>query len=66
MHIIIIAVLLISLLFKPTRRSVFALGALVGLNVLGVSIGANLLSACIVGFLGLPGIGTVALLNLIY
>ncbi len=66
MFISIVAAILISLLFKPTRRAFWALSGLAVLNSFGVPVGANLLNACLIGFLGIPGIGSVALLNMIY
>ena len=66
MLILILVALLLSLLFKPTRRSLLALFALIGLDLAGITVGVNLLSAFIIGFLGIPGIGVVAFLNIFY
>jgi len=66
MIILIVAGLLLSLFFKPTRRSLLAFLGLLGLDLAGVSVGVNVLNACLVGFLGIPGIGIVAFLNIFY
>ena len=66
MIILIIAGILLSLLFKPTRRSLLAFLALIGLDLAGIGVGVNIFNALLVGFLGIPGICAVALLNIFY
>lgn len=62
----LIVVALVSLLFKPTRRTVFALLGLTCLDLAGISVGVNLLNAALIGFLGISGVLGTLILNIIF
>ena len=66
MLILIVAGIILSLIFKPTRKSLLAFLGLIGLDLAGIGVGVNILNACLIGFLGIPGIFAVVLLNIFY
>ncbi|MBR5478887.1 MAG: hypothetical protein IKU84_01765 [Clostridia bacterium] len=57
---------IVSLMFKPLRKTIFALLGLVGLDMAGVSVGVNLINAALIGLLGISGIFCTLILNIIF
>ncbi len=57
----------LSTLFKFLLRSIAGAAILYALNFafapLGIYIGINILTSCFVGFLGLPGIGSLIIIS---
>ena len=66
MLILAVAAGIIAMLFKPSRRIILSFAALIVLKICGLPIGVNLLNAGLCGLLGIPGIASVFLLNIIY
>ncbi len=57
----------LSVLFKFIIRSALGAGILYVLNIIlapcGIYVGINLLTSCFVGFLGIPGIGSLIIIS---
>ena len=57
----------LSMVFKFIIRSFIGAGILYALNFalapLGINVGVNVFTSCFVGFLGLPGIGSLMIIS---